>query len=147
MAMSGTGCQQSGMAMPSSLLISSKLVRQMCRASLMSNVVVSFTWSNIQPYWVMLSLLWLTSLSVPIWWKLSTPLCGSQGLSSSPLYIHGHNCKGSGTQLPTSSPAGHAPCLSSAVHGGWMLIGKWFTCCIFCILSHILSGIVLKVSF
>ena len=45
-AWSRTGCQHSGMATPSSLLISSSLVRRMCRASLMSNVVLFFAWSN-----------------------------------------------------------------------------------------------------
>ena len=46
MAWSRTGCQHSGMATPSSLLISSRSVRRMCRASLMSNVVLFFAWSN-----------------------------------------------------------------------------------------------------
>ena len=46
MAWSRTGCQHSGMAMPSSLLISSRLVRQMSRAFLMSKVVLFFAWSN-----------------------------------------------------------------------------------------------------
>ena len=46
MAWSRTGCQHSGMVTPSSLLISSRSVRRMCRASLMSNVVLFFAWSN-----------------------------------------------------------------------------------------------------
>ena len=45
MAWSRTSCQHSRMATPSSLLIGSRLVRQMCRASLMSNDVF-FAWSN-----------------------------------------------------------------------------------------------------
>ena len=46
MVWSRTGCQHSGIATPSSLLISSRSVRRMCRASLMSNVELFFAWSN-----------------------------------------------------------------------------------------------------
>ena len=45
-AWSRTGCQHSRMTTPSALLVSSRLVRRMCRASLMSNVVLFFAWSN-----------------------------------------------------------------------------------------------------
>ena len=57
---SRTGFQHSVMVTPSSLLISLRLVRWMCRASLLSNVVLFFAWSNTlvsspMQYWVMLS--------------------------------------------------------------------------------------------
>ena len=77
------------------------------------------------------ALLWLTSQPLTLCWQFCAPLCGCQGLSSSPVYIHGCNCKGSGTQLPTS-PAE----LWSAVCGGWMPV-RFFICCIFCIPSHV----------
>ena len=47
MAWSRTSCPHSGMATPTSLLISSRLVRRMCTASLMSKVVLFFAWSNM----------------------------------------------------------------------------------------------------
>ena len=88
------------------------------------------------------ALLWLTSLSLPVWWQLCVPLCRSQRLSLSLLYTHGHNCKGSGTRLPTSSPAGLGPWPSSAVCGGWMSIWRLFGCCIFYIpISHLRLGL------
>ena len=47
MLWSRTGCQHSGMVTPSSLLISFRSVRRMCRAFLMSNAVLFFAQSNM----------------------------------------------------------------------------------------------------
>ena len=109
-----TGCQCSRMAMPSSLLISSRLVRWMCRAPLMSKLVLFFAWSNMlvsshsigcccpQACSAMADF----SVSLRLVAAQCAPLCRSRGLYLSPLYIHDRNCKGSGAQFPTSSPAG-----------------------------------------
>jgi len=42
----------------------------------------------------------------PFWWLLCVPCSGSQGLSSSPLCMQNHNCKGSDIQRWASSPMG-----------------------------------------
>ena len=148
-AWSRTSCQHSRMATPSSLLISLKLVRRMCIEPLwwpMCCCLLGQThWSPPTALGDAVprrAVLWPTSLSLPVLWQLFAPLWGSQGLSSSPLYIHGHNCKGSGTQLPISSPVGLGPWLSSAVRKGWMPIARLFGCCIFYIaISHLRLGL------
>ena len=56
-----------------------------------------------------------------------TAFCLLCSVFVSPIYIQ--NCKGSGTQLPTSSPVGLGSWPSSAVCGGWMLILRLFGCC------------------
>ena len=74
------------MATPSSLLISSKSLRHMCRASLMSNVVRWSPPTVLGDAFARRAL--LTSLSLLVWWQFCAPLCRSCGLSSSPLYIY-----------------------------------------------------------
>ena len=65
------------------------------------------------------ALLWPTSLSLSVSWQLFARYV----LSLSPIYIH--NCKGSGTQLPTGSWS----LTIITVCGGWMLILQLFGCC------------------
>ena len=122
----------------------------MCRASLISKVVLFFAWQSaglLPQYWVLLSpgmLCYGQFLcfspsgggSVLLYAGLEGSLC------MSPLYIRGRNYKGSGTQLPTSSPAGLGLWLLSAVCEGWMPIGRLFGCCILCIpISHFHLGL------
>ena len=110
MAWSRTGCQHSGMATPSSLLISLRLVRRMCRASLMSHVVVFFAWSNmlISSHSIgcccpqVCSAMADFSVSPCLVAALCSFMWVLRALFVSPIYT-GRNCKGSSTQLPTSS--------------------------------------------
>lgn len=95
MAWSRTDCQHSRMTMPSSLLMSWKLVRVDAQSLFDEQYGRLVQHTGFLPqYWVMLSpcvLFYGQLLSLPIWQQLCAPLCGCRGLPLSPIYIHGRN--------------------------------------------------------
>ena len=117
-----------------------EICEAVCRAFLTSNVVLFFAWFNTlvssHNIWCCCPQACFAMANLSVSSHLVVALCFfmqvSRALFVSLIYTW-PNCKGSGTQLPTSSWAGLGPWLLSAVCGGWMPIGRLFGYCIFCI--------------